>query len=112
MDPDLSQYPIVPLPGSEGWRSAWEWGDCIEALFPEQDGSDLAYACEYNDLGPLADHRLAGLLMLQQGERDEGEWVWLVTVDDGTHWLATGWCDYTGWDCQSGLEWEPYTSDD
>jgi hypothetical protein len=105
---DLSQYPIVPILGSEGWARTYELGNELEVLFPGQDVHDLLYACEYNGSGPLEDHALAGLVMLQEGENDGGEWIWLVTVDDGTHWVATGWCDYTGWDCQSDLSWEPY----
>lgn len=102
---DLNDLPVVPLPGSEGWIGAYQWGGELEKAFPNQDADQLAYACEYNGLGPVDGHRITGLVMVQQGERDEGSWIWHVTLDDGATWTLEGWCDYTGWDCQSGTDW-------
>lgn len=103
---DAADSTIVPLPGSEGWESAWRWGDKIAELFPGRDAHDLASACEYNGWGPLRDHNIVRLDLLQQGEHDGPGWIWQVDLDNGEVWRAEGGCDYTGWDCQSHLTWE------
>lgn len=98
---------IVNLPGSGGWRASYEAGLVLEALFPDQDADQFAYCCLYNAT-PYGDGLLPTvdqLTMEQQGERDAGDWVWLVTFADGLVWRVTGGCDYTGWDCQSWAEW-------
>jgi len=100
-------YPIVNIPGSRDWQDAWEMGKALDWLFPNQGGVDLAYAICYNGLADGVD-TLADILnleMIEEGERDAGSWVWRITLPGGI-WLATGWCDYTGWDCQSGLDWK------
>lgn len=102
---DGQDVPVVRLPGSLGWVTACERGREWADAFPGQDAYDLASAIAENGWGPLADHELAGLLMVQEGERDGAVWIWLVALDDGSHWWAVGWCDYTGWDCQSELYW-------
>jgi hypothetical protein len=37
------------------------------------------------------------------GHNDEDEWYWLGRLKDGRFFGAIGGCDFTGWDCQSGL---------
>ena len=99
----------VVLPGSEGYWDAYGKGQEMEQVFPGQGATDFAYACAYNDMGPLnAQAGVAGLLMVEQGEADVADWIWLVQTGGGAHWWAIGGCDYTGWDCQSDLAWTPY----
>lgn len=97
-------YSWVELPGSGSWISSYEAGEILDKMFPEQDAHNFCMACEHNGHGPLETGTLAGLVLIEQGENDEAPWLWEVTVDD-TVWLASGSCDYTGWDCQSSLEW-------
>lgn len=98
-------YPIIELPGSETWERGYHWGSALAKAFPEQDAHELSSACVYNDYGPAATQRIINLVLLEQGENDGARWVWRVTFADGTTWVAEGACDYTGWDCQSSLEW-------
>lgn len=42
------------------------------------------------------------------GANEESNWHWLLAMKDGTYAYATGWCDYTGWSCQSGGDIEFY----
>ena len=37
------------------------------------------------------------------GENDEYNWYWVVELKDGRFALIDAWCDYTGWDCRSGV---------
>lgn len=103
---EFDAIPLVPLAGSEGYAEAYAWGNVLEARFPDQDGLDFAYACFENDPGPTEEQAITSLVMRQQGERDEAHWIWDLTLEDGSRWVAEGWCDYTGWDCQSDLVWE------
>lgn len=110
---DMSDYPIIQLSGSGRWSAAYETGEALDVLFPGQDAEDFALALEYNDYGPCGsgdDFSIAGLLMLVQGMNDEGDWMWLVRLPDGSHHVCVAGCDYTGWDCRSGLNW--YTWDE
>lgn len=101
-----SDLPVVPLPGSENWRDAHEWGRALDRQFPDQDAMDFAYACHYNTFGPMhSGDTILELVMMQEGERDAENWVWRVTLEDGEIWFAEAGCDYTGWDCQSWIEW-------
>lgn len=51
---------------------------------------------------------------VEEGSRDGDHWLWVVVTKSGLYqaYCVKGWCDYTGWDCQSGSEWEPCTEDE
>lgn len=36
------------------------------------------------------------------GENDGQSWVAVLRLNDGRYCVIDAWCDYTGWDCQSG----------
>lgn len=36
------------------------------------------------------------------GENDSADWVGVFKLKDGRYLVASGGCDYTGWDCQAG----------
>lgn len=36
------------------------------------------------------------------GHNDEDHWFWVIELKDKRFLLTDAWCDYTGWDCQSG----------
>ena len=98
--------PIVRLPGFGTWKASHYTGLALEERFPGQCAYHFTMACAYNDNGPLTDGiSITAFLMAQEGERDEGSWVWIVALDNHETWCMAGWCDYTGWDCQSGTEW-------
>lgn len=104
---DACVVPVIALPGSGGWERSSEWGTHLERAFPGQDAHDFAMACEYNDYGPTQSHNITRLVMITQGERDAGSWTWHLEFENGDIWTASGGCDYTGWDCQSSLNWTP-----
>jgi hypothetical protein len=101
----IPKLPVVPLPGSGDWSEAYEYAEVLERRFPGQDASDLCVGAKYNDYGPLADHQVDDLVCNEFGQRDGPGWKWTVTFVNGETWIATGGCDYTGWDCQSFLRW-------
>lgn len=102
----MSKFEIVPLAGSNQWADRWRLASFLEEKFPKQDITDFVYACEYNDPGPMKDSvGIISFQMIEQGFNDGGDWKWVVMFDTGEVWMAVGGCDYTGWDCQSWLEW-------
>lgn len=45
---------------------------------------------------------IKNILALIPGEADGPSWHWVVELHTGAFAVIIGWCDYTGWDCQSG----------
>jgi hypothetical protein len=54
------------------------------------------------DLTPPTRADVADVIAAAHGENAEAEWVGVFRLRDGRFLLATGWCDYTGFDCQAG----------
>lgn len=72
----------------------------MATLLHAMDG-DLASYLEYNtDLYTAED--VIGQVATIAGHNDEDHWFWVVKLRDGQYAMTTAWCDYTGWDCQSG----------
>lgn len=46
------------------------------------------------------------VIALISGENDGEEWIGVFELKDGRFLLATGSCDYTGWDCMAGNDLE------
>jgi len=40
----------------------------------------------------------------EEGENDNADWNLLAKLTNGKFILFTAWCDYTGFDCQSGIK--------
>lgn len=38
----------------------------------------------------------------QEGWNDGDDWLCVGRLSSGVYFFLTAWCDYTGWDCQSG----------
>ena len=102
----MTDYPIVQLGGDQtAWEHGYRMAGQLNLAFPGQDAEDLGHAAANNDTGPLVIGAVVqDIEMIEQGQNDGGEWTWRVEVD-GEVWYAVGGCDYTGWDCQSHLEW-------
>lgn len=96
---------IIHVPGSDGWRNGYEFGTALDRLWPDQDALDFAIALsEHPDHGADLSSGIKKLHCTQYGENDGAHWIWVVDTEDGRSWRFDGWCDYTGWDCQSDLE--------
>lgn len=64
-------------------------------------GYDLSACLTYNDIG-IKEEDIASVLAEWEGEHDGDDYRWVVALKDGRYGFIQGWCDYTGWDCQSG----------
>ncbi len=62
---------------------------------------DLEAYLSYNeDIYKLED--IANIHAEVPGHNDEDSRYWVLELKDGRFVLTSAWCDYTGWDCQSG----------
>ncbi len=62
---------------------------------------DLEEYLRYNeDIYKLED--IANIHAEVPGHNDEDYWYWIIELMDGRFVITGAWCDYTGWDCQSG----------
>lgn len=64
--------------------------------------SDFKYGaqCSGLDLSDIVDVKAQ-----VPGEADSQNWYWLCKMKDKSYRLYWGWCDYTGWDCRSFMEY-------
>ena len=65
---------------------------------------DLWYAIENNGLNDFSEADIKDIVAEVPGENDEYSWYWILKLTNKKYALLSGWCDYTGWDCQSGLK--------
>lgn len=42
------------------------------------------------------------IFQMEDGEKDEEDWVIYGRLEDGRYFSVRAWCDYTGWDCRAG----------
>lgn len=102
---------VIKLPGSDKWESGYTWGKELEAKFPGQEATDFAYMYQENEIPEcVAEKDLVNLTCLQVGQNEGDDWIWLVVVQEPntrqrSNYFVMAWCDYTGWDCQSGATW-------
>lgn len=87
---DLRQYYGDP-DGPRDWRS-----------------DDLFYALSNNPIEGVAIDSVEGILAELPGANDEIDWHWIIRLlpdGDGVARYAyiDAWCDYSGWDCRSGI---------
>jgi len=53
---------------------------------------------------------IAKVIATADGKNDGDHWVGIFKTKDKKYLYVTGWCDYTGWDCQSGGSAEIYNT--
>lgn len=73
--------------------------------------NDLWYALAYNTPHSFKKEDIEDIVAEVSGANDELSWWWVIRLKSGDHVLFSGWCDYTGWDCQSGIDLEARSSD-
>src|SRR6478735_8794661 len=84
---------------------SWDWGE----VFGEGSGGNCDQQtdpCPPTDTAvstaPPRRTDVAEIIAAVNGENDESEWLGVFRLNDGRFLLASGSCDYTGWDCQAG----------
>ena len=54
------------------------------------------------DTSPASREDVVRIIAAVNGENDGQEWLGLFQLKDRRYLVASGGCDYTGWDCQAG----------
>ena len=67
-----------------------------------QPDEDLIDYLRFNTDPLLTLENIANIHAEVAGHNDEDHWFWVIELKDGAFLLTNAWCDYTGWDCQSG----------
>ena len=75
----------------EEMRDDYDWREAFECAAVDPDNVDEVIASD-------------------EGVNDGESWIALFKMKNGTFCFLTAWCDYTGWDCQSGGD--AYDGDD
>lgn len=68
------------------------------------DSDDLWSALNNNQPQSFTVDSVKDIVAEVPGENDEFSWWWILELSSGKFVLLSGWCDYTGWDCQSGID--------
>src|SRR4051812_23005590 len=88
----------------EQLRADYDWAE----VFGEGNGGNTDGTVEAVPPGSLVSTSpairadVSEVIALVNGENDGAEWIGLFRLSDGRFLVATGSCDYTGWDCQAG----------
>lgn len=67
-----------------------------------QVDEDLADYLRHNEDDVYAPEDIVNIHAEVPGHNDDDHWFWVIELKDGRFVLTDAWCDYTGWDCQSG----------
>ena len=59
------------------------------------------FTCLKENPQPFTIDDIAKVLAVHEGANDGDDWRWVLSLNDGRFVFLQGWCDYTGWDCQS-----------
>lgn len=70
--------------------------DTVEQILSEYNWIE---AFRYADFDA---NEVASIIKWDEGENDGDSWLAVGTLKNGLFFFLSAWCDYTGWDCQSG----------
>ena len=63
---------------------------------------NLLACLEYNPQETFKSEDIKKVVAVHEGENDAEDWIWIIELRPPTTYaFLQGWCDYTGWDCQS-----------
>jgi len=103
----MNKIKIVNKPQLFDWRAFCEDGGvfddlyyCLENNPPETPSSPSTNWSPDDVLAICAE---------VPGANDELNWWWILALKDGRYVLLSAWCDYTGWNCRSGIEYNIVT---
>lgn len=80
--------------------------DWAEVFADESSGNtdkrtDIAPPGNQVSIEPASRSDVAEIIAAVNGENDGQDWLGVFLLKDGRYLVASGGCDYTGWDCQA-----------
>lgn len=89
------------------------WSDRYNLIGKNGIDYDLFGCLEYNPQEQFDITHIQSVIAEVPGQHNEWNYHWVLLLKDGLFVYLTGWCDYTGWDCQSGAEsWMGFSAQD
>lgn len=70
------------------------------------DGDDIFYCLDNNVPNTFKEEDISHFVAEVPGHNDEDSWWWIFKLKNGKYLTVSAWCDYTGWDCRSGISFE------
>jgi len=88
----------------DGHRAELDEWRASDAYPRDWTRDDLHYALVYNGHGRVPSDDVDGIIAELPGHNDELSWHWVIQMKSGRFVYLEASCDYTGWDCQSGID--------
>lgn len=88
----------------EDFVNDYDWAQ----VFADENAGNVSKETTEAPPGSLVDTSPANRVDVKEiiaavnGENDGDSWLGLFLLKDGRYLVASGGCDYTGWDCQAG----------
>ena len=84
---------------TEEFKSDYNWREAVSSV-----SMDPALPISGVDLSYFSIEDVEEVFHASEGWNDEEHWIAVVRLKDGRFVAMNAWCDYTGWDWQSGGE--------
>lgn len=84
--------------GIPGLPDDYDWDEAVACASIERCRSAYPLA----DAGVVDIYGAVRAVAHDDGQNDGADWIAVLELADGRYALIAAWCDYTGWDCQSG----------
>lgn len=91
------------------WEAVFEFTGWTQGRDPTTDGSAVGQRPQWcvgeeseGPVEPFGPADVARIIAKDEGENDEQSWLIVGELSSGLFFTIDAWCDYTGWDCQSG----------
>lgn len=100
----MESHGIPGLPEDYDWPDALACvglltGGCVAG---QSDTVRVRHARPDREASPFVLADVDRTVAYSDGENDERDWIAVLALRDGRFALIAAWCDYTGWDCNSG----------
>lgn len=85
-------------------RASGDWAE----VFADENSGNVSKTISLAPPGaPVSDATMtrddvAEIIAAVNGDNDGPDWLGVFRLKDGRYLVASGGCDYTGWDCQAG----------
>jgi len=77
--------------------------DLIQTNGGSDSADDLYYCLNQNNPRTFNPEDILEIVAEVPGHNDSDHWWWILKLGDERYICLAAWCDYTGWDCASGI---------
>ncbi len=81
----------------KAFQESYDWREAFDV-----SGVECCLGAGYVSKDHISVTDVKNVIAADEGYNDGDSWVAIVETKDGRFAYVEAWCDYTGWDCQSG----------